>query len=91
MNHAVEQVQQPLPQENAAEAHENAGDRLLLAVQQKAQQHQALQNGQHHQVRHAVPAAGGLGAKLRLTRLLMLRNGLELHFHAADGDTVFGL
>ena len=90
-NHAVEQVQQPLPQENAAEAHENAGDRLLLTAQQKSQQHQALQNGQHHQVRHAVPAAGGLGAKLRLTRLLMLRNGLELHFHTADGDTVFGL
>ena len=90
-DHAVENVQQPLAQENAAEAHENAGDRLLLPAQQEAQQHQALQDGQHHQIRHAVPAAGCLGAKLCLTRFLMLRNGLELHFHTADGDTVFWL
>ena len=62
-----------------------------VTVLQEAQQHQALQDGQHHQIRHAVPAAGCLGAKLCLTRLLMLRNGLELHFHTADGDTVFWL
>ena len=71
-----------------AAALKNSLDKSAASVTKK---HQALQNGQHHQVRHAVPAAGGLGAKLRLTRLLMLRNGLELHLHTADGDTVFGL
>ena len=91
MDEAVEKVQHPLAQDDAAEANENIGKIHLFSPEKVSQENGALQNGQKHQVRHTVPAAGGLGAQLRLTDFLPLGNGLKLHFHAADGDPVFGL
>ncbi len=91
VDQAIENVQHPLSQDDPAKPNENIGKVHLLPPEKIPQENGALQNGQQHQVRHAVPAAGGLGAKLRLANLLPLGDGLKLHFHPADGNSVLWL
>ena len=90
VDHTIEYVKNPLAEHDAAKPLQNVGKVRLLPPEQVAEQNHALYNCQQHQIGHAVPAAGGLGAKLRLAHLLPGGNGLKLHFHAANGDPVPG-
>ena len=60
----------------------------MVSRQEKTKNHHALQNRQQQKIRNAVPATGSLGPQLSLPLFLPLGNGLQGHFHTADGDPV---